>query len=92
VDKLSKRPKYIPTRSDVDAPQTAKEFFDHVVRHHGLPAMIISDRDSKFTSTYWKSLMEIMDIRQAMTTAGRAQADQATERQNRTLKDALSRI
>ncbi|KAF0709549.1 hypothetical protein AaE_012843 [Aphanomyces astaci] len=60
VDKLSKRPKYIPTRSDVDAPQTAKEFFEHVVRHHGLPAMIISDRDPKFTSTIWKSLMEIM--------------------------------
>ncbi|KAF0764457.1 hypothetical protein AaE_003064 [Aphanomyces astaci] len=51
--------------------------------------MIISDRDPKFTSTFWKSLMEIMDIRQAMTTAGRAQADGATERQNRTLEDAL---
>ncbi|KAF0714571.1 hypothetical protein AaE_011540, partial [Aphanomyces astaci] len=89
VDNLSKRPKYIPTRSDVDAPQTAKEFFERVVRHHGLPAMIISDRDSKFTSTFWKSLMEIMDIRQAMTTAGRAKADGGTDRQNRTLEDAL---
>ncbi|KAF0775949.1 hypothetical protein AaE_000351 [Aphanomyces astaci] len=50
---------------------------------------MISDRDPKFTSTFWKSLMEIMDIRQAMNTAGRAQADGATERQNRTLEDAL---
>ncbi|KAF0714972.1 Aste57867_3621 [Aphanomyces stellatus] len=89
VDKLSKRPKYIPTKSDVDAPQTAKEFFEHVVRHHGLPSTIISDRDPKFTSTFWRSLMDIMGIRQAMATAGRAQADGATERQNRTLEDAL---
>ncbi|KAF0692775.1 Aste57867_16172 [Aphanomyces stellatus] len=89
VDKLSKRPTYIPTKSDVDAPQTAKEFFEHVVRHHGLPSTIISDRDPKFTSTFWKSLMDIMGIRQAMTTASRAQADGATERQNRTLEDAL---
>ncbi|KAF0703585.1 hypothetical protein AaE_015305 [Aphanomyces astaci] len=80
---------YIPTRSDVDAPQTAKKFFEHAVCHHGLPAMIISDRDPKFTSTFWKSFMKIMGIRQAMTTAGRAQADGATERQNRTLEDAL---
>ncbi|KAF0702410.1 hypothetical protein AaE_015949 [Aphanomyces astaci] len=37
----------------------------------------------------WKSVMEIMGICQAMTTAGRAQTDGATERQNRTLEDAL---
>ncbi|KAF0716455.1 hypothetical protein As57867_002832, partial [Aphanomyces stellatus] len=73
VDKLSKRPKYIPTKSDVDAPQTAKEFFEHVVRHHGLPSTIFSDRDPKFTSTFWRSLMDNMGIRQAMTNAGRAQ-------------------
>jgi len=89
VDKLSKRAKYIATQSTADVPTTAKLFFDEVIRHHGLPAVIISDRDSKFTSSFWKSLMTYMGIKQSMTTAGRAQADGATERQNRTLEDSL---
>jgi transposase-like protein len=89
VDKLSKRAKYLPTQSTADAPQTAKLFFNHVVRHHGVPSVIISDRDPKFTGNFWKALMELMGIKQPMTTAGRAQADGATERQNRTLEDSL---
>ena len=89
VDKLSKRPKYIPTQSTHTAVDTAKIFFEHVVRHHGLPTCIISDRDPKFTSSFWKELMTVMGINQAMTTAGSPQAYGATERQNRTLEDAL---
>jgi len=89
VDKTSKRPKYCATTSNVDAPTAAKEFFDTVVRHHGLPAVIISDRDSKFTSQFWQELMKVMGVKHFMTTAGRAQSDGATERQNRTLEDAL---
>jgi hypothetical protein len=89
VDKLSKRSKYIATQTAADAPETAKLFFDHVVRHHGLPLVIISDRDPKFTSNFWQALMSLMGIKQSMTTAGRAQADGATERQNRTLEDSL---
>ncbi|KAH9125851.1 hypothetical protein AeMF1_003605 [Aphanomyces euteiches] len=75
VDKASKRPN--------------QKFFDTVVRNHGLPAVIISDRDPKFTSQFWQELMKIMGVKHFMTTAGRAQGDGATERQNRTLEDAL---
>ncbi|GMF36993.1 unnamed protein product [Phytophthora fragariaefolia] len=63
VDKLSKRAKYAPTYSTADAKDTAKVFFDAVVRHHGLPKVIISDRDSKFLSDVWKSLMKLMGIK-----------------------------
>ncbi|KAF0702187.1 hypothetical protein AaE_016071, partial [Aphanomyces astaci] len=89
VDKTSKRPKYCATTSTVDAPQVAKEFFDTIVRHHGLPAVIINNRDSKFTSQFWQELMKLMGVKHFMTTAGRAQSDGAKERQNRTLQDAL---
>ncbi|POM68737.1 Polyprotein [Phytophthora palmivora] len=47
VDKLPKRPKHAPTYSTADAKDTANVFFDAVIRHHGLPKVIISDRDSK---------------------------------------------
>ncbi|GMF46067.1 unnamed protein product [Phytophthora fragariaefolia] len=89
VDKLTKRAKYAPTYSTADAKDTAKVFFDAVVRHHGLPKVIISDRDSKFISAFWKSLMKLMRIKLSMTTAHRAQADGQTERQNLVLEDAL---
>ncbi|KAF1319496.1 Retrotransposon nucleocapsid protein, partial [Globisporangium splendens] len=89
VDKLSKRPKYHPTHSTADDEGTAKVFFEAVVRHHGLPKVIISDRDPKFTSDFWKSHMSIMGVKLSMTTAHRAQADGQTERQNLVLEDAL---
>ncbi|KAF1314306.1 Retroelement pol polyprotein, partial [Globisporangium splendens] len=89
MDKLSKRPKYHPTHSTADAEATAKVFFEAVVRHHGLPKVIISDRDPKFTSDFWKSLTKLMGIKLSMTTSHRAQADGQTERQNLVLEDAL---
>lgn len=89
VDKLSKRPKYIAVKTTDDAEQIARAFFDNVVRHHGIPAVIISDRDPKFTSNFWRSLAKVMGIKLNMTTAHRAQADGQTERQNLILEDAL---
>ena len=82
VDKFPKRTKYAAVQVKDDAQKTAKIIFDIVVRHHGLPEVIISDRDSKFTSTFYKSLMTIIGVRLSMTTAHRAQADGQTERQN----------
>ncbi|POM61409.1 LOW QUALITY PROTEIN: polyprotein [Phytophthora palmivora] len=89
VDKLSKRPKYAPTYSTADAKDTAHVSFDAVVRHHGLPKVNISDRDSKFLLDFWKSLMKLVGVKLSMTTAHRAQADGQTERQNLVLEDAL---
>ena len=89
VGNLSKRPIYAPTYTTADSKDTADLFFDAVVRHHGLPKVIISDRDPKFPANFWKSLMNIMGVKLSMTTAHRAQADGQTERQNLVLEDAL---
>ncbi|OWZ12426.1 polyprotein [Phytophthora megakarya] len=89
VDKLSKRPVYIPTYTTATAEDIAKVFFNNVIRYYGIPSTIISDRDPKFTSKFWKALVQLMKIKTAMTTAHRAQADGQTERQNRALEDSL---
>jgi len=89
VCKLSKRPAYISTHTNATATDTANLFFLNIVRYNGLPRVIISDRDPKFTATFWQSLMKRMDIKLAMTTAYRAQAGEQTERQNWTLEDSL---
>ena len=50
VNMLSKMSHFIPTRTNATAPETAKIFFDSVFRLHGLPKILVSDRDAKFTS------------------------------------------
>ncbi|GMF56054.1 unnamed protein product [Phytophthora fragariaefolia] len=89
VDKLSKRLVNIPTHTTATPEDTAKLFFNNVIRYYGIPSTIISDRDPKFTTKFWTALTSLMKIKTAMTMAHRAQADGQTERQNRTLEDSL---
>lgn len=89
VDKLSKMVHYIPTTSTVTAPQVAQIFFKEIVRLHGVPSSIVSDRDPRFTSNFWKSLWKLMGTKLAMSTAYHPQTDGQTERANRTLEDML---
>ena len=89
VDKLSKLVHYIPTTTDVTAPEVAKLFFQHVVRHHGLPSSIVSDRDSKFTSKFWECLWARLGTKLNMSTSFHPETDGQTERANRTLEDML---
>jgi hypothetical protein len=44
----------IPTRIDYTAKQMAELMFEHIYKLHGLPKSIVSDRDSLFTSVFWK--------------------------------------
>src|SRR3954463_12436004 len=89
VDTFSKMTHFIPTKTNVTAPQTAKLFFNNIFRLHGLPKVIVSDRDPKFTSKFWKTLFKITDIKLAISTAFHPQTDGQTERTNRTLEDML---
>ncbi|OWZ10778.1 Reverse transcriptase-rnase h-integrase [Phytophthora megakarya] len=75
VDKLFKRPKHAPTYTTADAKDTTNIFFEAVVRHPGVPKVIISDRDLKFLSDFWRSLTLLMGVKLSRTTVHRAQAD-----------------
>jgi Chromo (CHRromatin Organisation MOdifier) domain/Integrase core domain len=89
VDRLSKRAVFCPTHTSVTAPEVAKIFFNNIFRHHGLPKIIVSDRDAKFTSHFWRSLFEQLGTKLAMSTAFHPQTDGQTERMNRTLEEML---
>ncbi|GJZ91675.1 putative reverse transcriptase domain-containing protein [Tanacetum coccineum] len=60
-----------------------------VVSRHGVPVSIISDRDSKFTSHFWKSLNEALGTQLDMSTAYHPQTDGQSERTIQTLEDML---
>ena len=89
TDRLSKRILVTATTTSVDAPGVARMFFDTVFRHHGLPITIISDRDPRFISNFWKSLFKLVGTRLGMSTSFHPQTDGQSERTNRTLEDML---
>ena len=89
VDKLSKMAHFIPTRTTVTAPQAADLYWREVVRYHGIPSAIVSDRDSRFTSNFWQALWKMMGTGLSMSTSYHPQTDGQTERVNRVLEEML---
>ena len=54
--KLTKASHFIPVKSTYKADSIAKIFMKEIFRLHGLPKAIISDRNTKFNSNFWKGL------------------------------------
>ena len=60
VDKLSKMTHLIPTTVQVTGEETTRMYFNHVMKHHGLPKALVSDRDPRFTGRFMTALLEIL--------------------------------
>jgi len=56
VDKLSKYAHFVPVQSTFKAIQISNIFMQNIFRLHGIPRVIISDRDVKFKLAFWKAL------------------------------------
>ena len=69
VDKFSKMCHFIPLKDSADAVEVARQFFTNIVCLHGIPNIIISDRDSRFISRFWRELMKKIDVDHKMSTA-----------------------
>jgi len=87
--RLTRRTRLIPCWKTIDAPGVAALFAAHIVCQHGLPSTIISDRDPKFTSDFWKNLTSALGVKLAMTTAHNPQADGLAEREIKSLEESL---
>ncbi|CDJ35833.1 Retrotransposon nucleocapsid protein, related [Eimeria mitis] len=89
VDRLSKYAHFIPFSSSATAEGVAQLFINHMWKLHAFPKSIISDKDRKFFSAFWRSLMQRLNIDHNMTTASHPESDGQTERTNRTLVQYL---
>ena len=89
VDKLTKQVHFVASKTKDTASDVARLFFDNVFRLHGMPSIIVSDRDSKFTSRFWQEFHRLMGVKLAMSTAFHPQTDGQTEKANQTLESIL---
>ena len=64
-------------------------FMKQIVRLHGVPKTIVSDRDGRFTSRFWQQVNETLGTKLHFTTAYHPQSDGQTERTIQTLEDML---
>ena len=79
----------IPLRTTTTAAQLAPLFMSQIVRLHGLPETIVSDRDPKFTSQFWTETHRLLGIKLMKSTAFHPQTNGASERMIRKVSQVL---
>ena len=89
VDRFTKMAIYLPCRKDIDSPELARLFFEHVICQHGVPEHIITDRGTQFTARFWSRVCSHMSINHRLSTAFHPQTDGQTERQNQVMEQYL---
>ncbi|XP_039851281.1 uncharacterized protein LOC120709676 [Panicum virgatum] len=82
VDRFSKYCHFILLAHPYTAEPVAQAFFSDIVRLHGVPQSLLSDRDTIFTSAFWRELMRLMGTKLHMTTMFHPQSDGQTEAAN----------
>ena len=89
VDRLTKSAHFLSIRMTWSAFQLADLFIQQIVRLHGVPRTIVSDRDGRFTSHFWRQVHAALGMRLHFTTTYHSQSDGQSERTIQTLEHML---
>ena len=89
VDKLTKMVHFVACREDLSAKDFAELYIDRVWTLHGLSKEFITDRDTRFTSEFWKGVTELIGTKHVMSSSFHPQTDGQSERVNQTLETYL---
>ncbi|GBG74867.1 hypothetical protein CBR_g19380 [Chara braunii] len=92
VDRFMKRARFVPCRYAISAREVADIVFDRVLRDYDLSLSIISNRDPRFTSRFWRRLHEVYGTQLRFSSSYNPQTDGQTEVTNKTLGDILRKI
>ena len=77
---MTKSAHFLPIREDFPAEKLAKIYVDEIVSRHGVPLDIISDRDARFSSHFWKTMQSALGTQLNLSTAYHPQTDGQSER------------
>ncbi|GKE90975.1 putative reverse transcriptase domain-containing protein, partial [Tanacetum coccineum] len=89
VDRLTKFAIFTPMRETDPMDKLLRIYLKEVVTRHGIPVLIICDRDPRFASNFWRSLQNALGTNLDMSTAYHPQIDRQSERTIQTLEDML---
>jgi hypothetical protein len=89
VDRLTKVAHFLPVKTSYHMSLLAELYVDNILKLHGAPRSIVSDRGPQFTAQFWKSLHASMGTKLNYSTTFHPQTDGQTERVNQVLEDLL---
>ncbi|GJX68536.1 putative reverse transcriptase domain-containing protein [Tanacetum coccineum] len=87
VDRLTKSAHFIPMNEKYKMEKLTRLYLKEIVCRHGVPVLIISDRDPRFASRFWRSLQKSLGTNLDMSTAYHPETDGQSERTIQTLED-----
>jgi hypothetical protein len=89
IDRLTKIAHFLPVHTTYSAKKYAEVYLDQIVRLHGVPNTIISDRGAQFIARFWEQLQSALGTKLIRSSAYHPQTDGQTERVNQILEDML---
>ena len=89
VDRLTKSAHFLAVRITFTLERFFRLYIREIVRLHGVPVSIVSDRDLRFTVQFWKCFQEVMGTRLTMSTTFHPQINSQSERTIQVLEDML---
>jgi hypothetical protein len=89
IDRLTKVAHFILVRTTYGGDKLAKLYIDNILKLHGVPKSIVSDRGVQFVSKFWRSLHQALKTKLEFNSAYHPQTDGQIERVNQVLQDML---
>jgi hypothetical protein len=86
---LTKMAVFVPIHKSISSQQLSHVVFEHVVSKHGLPEVLVSDRDPRITADFWQSLFKRLGSKLNLSTSHHPETDGQTERTHRTIEQIL---
>ncbi|MCO5603483.1 hypothetical protein L7F22_057634 [Adiantum nelumboides] len=89
IDRFSKQAHFVPVKKTVKPNHLARLFVAQIFRLHGMPETIVSDRDHRYTSLFWKAIWENIGTRLQFSSSSHPQTDGQSEIANSVVLDLL---